>query len=531
MAFEIRLYKFNKKPNSTARPDATSYLSYQCTPRHDISILAPVVTVRAESLIGYNYAYIPRYERYYFITDIVNDVRGLWDLSLSCDTLASFKNEILASSEYVARSATSYNGNIQDEMYPAKSGSYISMTSAGTPFVDDLYSGTFIVGVVNGIAGASSTAITYYAMSASDYATLLGSLCNQTTMASILGIVVNDEGIVQGLTGCLQDISYDVYMAQVNPIQYVVSSVYIPIAKSAFPVGGSTQLKLGKFNMGQTVDFLSNVRVEISAGSISLPKHPNYNVRGQYLNAPPYSNYTTHFPGFGTIELDGARVSRWSTIKAKIILDACNGSAYLYLNTNDGDEKPGAVGIMSGNIGISIPVTQMLATDLKGNLIADVAKVVSNVANDSGGLGNSIISRAHSAISKALINAADVYTMGLASETISNLQAAGAITRSPTTPQGSVTGITSGLQSIPTLSMSGSPGGSAALWGEWWIKNEYFILVNEDLETLGRPLMEIKKLDDLRGFCQCLNTHTVTSGTAQENDIVNSYLCNGFFIE
>lgn len=522
MAFEIRLYKFNKKPNSTARPDATAYLSYQCTPRHDISILAPAVTVKADNLICYNYAYIPRYERYYFITDIVNDVRGLWDLSLSCDTLASFKNEILNTSEYVARSATSYNGNIQDEMYPAKSGSYISMASAGTPFVDDLYSGTFIIGVVNGIAGASSTAITYYAMSASDYATLLGSLCNQTTMASILGIVVNDAGIVQGLTGCLQDISYDVYMAQVNPIQYVVSSVYIPIAKSAFPVGGSTQLKLGKFNMGQTVDFLSNIRVEIDAGSISLPKHPNYNVRGQYLNAPPYSNYTTHFPGFGTIELDGARVSRWSTIKAKIILDACNGSAYLYLNTNDGDEKPGAVGIMSGSIGVSIPVTQMLATDLKGNLIANVAQVVSNVAGDIGKGSSAIVQTAKSAWNWLNYNPNNVNDVSNFAQTTKDLTSSA---------KSAATGIVSGLQSIPTLSMSGSPGGSAALWGDWWIKNEYFILVNEDLETLGRPLMEIKKLDDLRGYCQCLNTHTVTSGTAQENDIVNSYLCNGFFIE
>lgn len=522
MAFNIELYEFKKKTNSTATPVTGGGKIYSCTPRHSISVLSPVVSIKYDGMLSVNYAYIPRYNRYYWVTNIVNTASGLWQLSLTVDVLASFKDDVLNASEYVARSAVAYNGNIVDNMYPSKSGSYIKMTSAGVPWVDDLYQGTFVVGVINGISAASSTAVTYYAFTAAQYAQLLSSLQNQTTMASILGITVNDSGIVEGLTGCLQDISYDVYIAQLNPIQYVVSSVYIPLASSSLPLAGVTSVKLGKWDMGFTASFL-NVTCELNLGSISIPKHPQYSSRGQYLNAPPYSVYSTHFPGFGTIELDGTRLSRWSTLSAKCVFDAYNGSGYLYLNTNDPDEKDGCVGILSGSIGIPVPVTQMLATDLKGQLIANVASAVGTLAGNVSTLTSGDLSEGATNFWNWLNynpnNFDDVMSQGEKSAALG--QSINKVT----------SGVVSGIQSIPTLTLSGSVGGSAALWGEWWIKNEYFILVDEDLETLGRPLMEVRRLGDLSGFCQCLNTHIQTSGTATETQAVNSMAMNGFFIE
>lgn len=533
MAFTIELFKFNKKTNSTATPKTGSGVSYNCTPRHSISVMAPVVSVRSDNLIDYTYAYIPRYKRYYWITNITNTANDLWQLSLSVDVLASFKGDILGSSEYVARSSVSYNGNIVDNMYPSKSGSYIKMTSAGVPWVDNLFSGCYVVGVINGQTSATGS-ITYYVMTDTQYALLLSNLQNQTTMASILGITVNDSGIVEGLTGCLQDISYDVYIAQLNPIQYIVSSVYLPILLSSIKTAGTKEVVLGKWGMKFNAAYLNEIRMEIDLGSISIPKHPQYSSRGQYLNAPPYSTYSTHFPGFGTIELDGARISRWSTLSAKAIIDVYNGTGYLYLNTNDPDEKAGCVGILSGSIGIPVPVTQLLATDLKTQAIAAVAQMTSNLTA-SGNVGNGIL-KLGAQINLAISSAQDKILDFLLPDSPEKSafmdfwtvgeQGMSDYAQSLNTPS-----ITSGLTSIPTLSLSGSIGGSAALWGEWWLKNEYFILVDEDLETLGRPLMEIRKLGDLSGFCQCLNTHIQTSGTATETQAVNSAVMNGFFIE
>ncbi len=533
MSFNIELYEFQKKTNSTATPRAGSGRTFTCTPRHAISVMSPVVSVRSDDLISATYAYIPRYNRYYWITNIVNTASGLWQLSLSVDVLASFKDDLLGSTEYIARSSVAYNGNIVDSMYPSKSGSFIKMTSAGVPWVDDIYSGTFIVGVINGQTSASSTAVTYYAMTDTQYGLLLSNLQNQTTMASILGITVNDSGIVEGLTGCLQDISYDVYIAQLNPIQYIVSSVYIPVPARKFHIVGTTVFQLGKWEMGFQCSYI-DARCELDLGSISIPKHPQYSTRGQYLNAPPYSTYSTHFPGFGTIELDGARLSRWSTLSAKCVFDAYNGTGYLYLNTNDPDEKDGCVGILSGSIGIPVPVTQLLATDLKTQAIAAVSQMVGNLSA-SGNVTNGILklgAQVNLAISKIQDTALDFLLPDSPEKSqfmdwwTGSEQSVKEYAESLNTPS-----ITSGLSSVPTLALSGSVGGSAALWGEWWLKNEYFLLVDEDLETLGRPLMEVRRIGSLSGFCQCLNTHIKTHGTATETQAVNSMAMNGFFIE
>lgn len=508
---------------------------YDCTFRRSVSVLAPIVTLRTgDNLCGVNYAYIPRYRRYYYISDIQVGPRDYWTISLSADVLATYKPEISAATEYVARSSAAYDGDLQDGMYTSKAGARVAMSIQPPPWISDLYTGTFIVGCVNGIAGATSTALTYYAMDSAEYSSLLERLQNQTEMADILGIVVGDDGIVQNLTGCLQGISYDVYMAQVNPIQYVVSSVYLPMTKDQLGVGASTNVKLGPFDMGMNSVTTIGYRSTVDLGTISVPKHPQAAERGSYLNIPPHSVYTTHFPGFGVVELDGARVGRWPEIHAKAVFDSYSGAAYLYLNTSDPDEDEGALAILTGNIGIPVPVTQMLATDLKGNVIANVAKVASNLLSNNGGAMTSLteafggLFQAAGASAQLAIGGAFGILGG--SDPAEDILNAGITVKNAFDSPGGA-GIIDGVQSVPTLAMSGSAGGSAGLYGNWWVKLEYFLLVDEDLESLGRPLMQPRQLGTLPGYIQVIGPHLKTWGTAQETAEVNRNLASGFFME
>lgn len=530
MGFEVHLYRFTeKRVNSTMRPEGEHapgwHYQGQATPRRGVSILAPVLSIQSTEeypLVGYNYAYIPRYKRYYWITDIKVGPANLWYVYLSCDVLATYRDDIAQATEYVARASADSDGRISDGMYLSKAGSLLSMTSKASPWLSDLYTGTFVVGCINGITGATATAVTYYAMSASEYGTLLNKLQSQTTMADMLGITVSD-GIVQGLAGCLENISYDVYVAQLNPIQYIVSSVYIPVAKDSLTLGAATYVDLGRWRIPDLLCTTIGYRATIDCGSITIPKHPQASSRGAYLNMPPHSTYSMHFPGFGVIELNGARVGRRISVKAKVVFDPYNGSGYLYLNTEDGDEKEGALGILTGNIGIPVPVTQMLATDLKGNLIANVAQIASNFVSDKGG----VMTQAKTNISTfapAMFSqmAQDATGATPAENPATVAQATGA----------NPSAILDGVQQIPTLAMSGSVGGSSGLYGDWWIKLEYFTLVDEDNETLGRPLMQIRQLGSLPGYLQVINPHILCIGsTAQEQELVNQYAANGFFME
>ena len=71
--------------------------------------------------LGYNYAYIAAYNRYYFVTEWTYAL-GIWTCRLSVDVLASYKTAIGALSKYVTRSASQYDLDVQDSMYPAKTG-------------------------------------------------------------------------------------------------------------------------------------------------------------------------------------------------------------------------------------------------------------------------------------------------------------------------------------------------------------------------------------------------------------------------
>ena len=73
----------------------TDVASYLGTLKDETSVINPVVLMEIDNPSGYNYAYIPDFNRYYFIDDFISVRTGLWQISMSVDVLQSFKDEIL----------------------------------------------------------------------------------------------------------------------------------------------------------------------------------------------------------------------------------------------------------------------------------------------------------------------------------------------------------------------------------------------------------------------------------------------------
>ena len=65
-------------------------------------------------VLSANYAYIPEFNRYYFINDIISIRQNLWQISLSVDVLMSYKNQILETKAFVARNQNEFNKDIID---------------------------------------------------------------------------------------------------------------------------------------------------------------------------------------------------------------------------------------------------------------------------------------------------------------------------------------------------------------------------------------------------------------------------------
>ena len=87
--------------------------------KNETSIINPVIMVEGslQNLAAYNYAYIPSFLRYYFLTDILSIRNNLIELHLSVDVLMSFKTQILNQSAIIKRQKNVYNLYLDDENF------------------------------------------------------------------------------------------------------------------------------------------------------------------------------------------------------------------------------------------------------------------------------------------------------------------------------------------------------------------------------------------------------------------------------
>lgn len=94
---EITLYTNNSEKNKLEK-SLSGDLKLTGKLREESSIVNPSVLIQTENPSSYNYAYIPEFNRYYFITDAISVRTDIWRISLHCDVLMSFKDELKATS-------------------------------------------------------------------------------------------------------------------------------------------------------------------------------------------------------------------------------------------------------------------------------------------------------------------------------------------------------------------------------------------------------------------------------------------------
>ena len=94
MAFTISLFKTDSENNRVVKV-LTDEKQLSGELRNQTSVLNPTIRIEsADNISGYNYCYISEFGRYYYITDIVSVRTNCWVVSLRCDVLMSYKDEI-----------------------------------------------------------------------------------------------------------------------------------------------------------------------------------------------------------------------------------------------------------------------------------------------------------------------------------------------------------------------------------------------------------------------------------------------------
>ena len=106
--------------NNVVNKTLTDVVSYEIKLKDNVDIISPIIILSSETLlVNFNYAYIPDFERYYFINSISINSKNVYVLSLECDVLESFKDDILNSYAYISKAENGnnyYNSNNESEV-------------------------------------------------------------------------------------------------------------------------------------------------------------------------------------------------------------------------------------------------------------------------------------------------------------------------------------------------------------------------------------------------------------------------------
>ena len=126
---QVILYKNSAPPNKVNKSNNLSNNTdfHNCifTQKNALDILHPSILLDMNIDIGdvrkYNYMYIPKFSRYYFI-DSISAEGGLIRIDGRCDVLMSHKTDILKSKQYILRQEKNNNSPyLDDNMLPISS--------------------------------------------------------------------------------------------------------------------------------------------------------------------------------------------------------------------------------------------------------------------------------------------------------------------------------------------------------------------------------------------------------------------------
>ena len=105
----------------------------------DMSIQNPTISLQLDSftdVINFNYIYIPELRRYYYVEDSTIREDGFVQLQCKVDVLKSFKNDILASTQYIDRQQNKCTYQLPDGMYNIKSNRNLTIKNFGNVIIE-----------------------------------------------------------------------------------------------------------------------------------------------------------------------------------------------------------------------------------------------------------------------------------------------------------------------------------------------------------------------------------------------------------
>ena len=132
----ITLYNTGSEKNAVNK-SLTEVMTLTGTLRESSSIVDPVIHISGDSTItGANYAYIPEFGRYYFVTEIESVRNGLWRVHMHVDVLYTYRAQIKANSAIIQRNEIDYDLKLNDGLFKVQQNPRIAQFSFPAGFTN-----------------------------------------------------------------------------------------------------------------------------------------------------------------------------------------------------------------------------------------------------------------------------------------------------------------------------------------------------------------------------------------------------------
>ena len=491
MSINVEFYSLSKRDNSTKRPAAAAVVTAACSLKDDCGIIRPVLLVYGiANPSGLNYAYISDFSRYYYISEWTWKL-GNWECQLYVDVLATYKDQIGAATEYIARCSYTYDGKITDDHYPTVSVDNTDSISMGTPVGGALSNGCYVLGVINDNGGMG--AVEYYVLDPGDFANLGAVMfANNPSWYDLTGITKSTPADITEIA-----LPTEVMKSLVNPMQYVVSCMYFGPGVNV-PRAGSTNIHFGWWGSGISADKLGQGASSNIYQTFTIPAHPQAASRGSYLNLSPYTRVTFNAGPFGFFPIDTTYFADSLAGSFRIGIDCVTGEGTLHIHDDGGN----TISVHRAQIGVPIKLAQITRDYLE-----TAANVVGVASDISGGIGGTV---------------ARALTGDIGGAVEAGFSSAGRVAN----------GIVSSVKSaMPTLTAAGSGGSLYEINRTWSLTAQHFILAQEDNANRGRPLAQKHKIRDIPGYIMVIDADLATTGMSWETAQVRAYMEGGFFYE
>lgn len=497
MSFTVTLYDFQKRHNSTRRPSGGSW-DQTGVLREGSSLITPTISFEFASdfspmnnsfNLKFNYAYIAKFARYYWITDWTYD-DGLWHASMKVDVLATFRPQILAASAFVAYDETT-NTDLVD--------SRLSMLTAKTiehktGMFSKLGQGTTDGGaVIVMCTGKNSTAA--FAMQPIQISQLMNNVVTWANATFIDPATAypgspNDsfgEALWNALKGSVawwKRVAVNVG-SNGDAAENIRAAVQLPVDISDID-GTNIQICLGQYETNIYAKRISS-RILYDSCQVQIPwRYTDWRAN------EPYTEVFLYIPYVGNIKMPNSVLIDETDLRIYAVIDLLSGDAVFRVYVEPSDEL---IGSYSANIGASYPI---------GASNISPAQTVTGISTAAGAI------------------VAGAAKGGAAGAAIGALGAIQGIMAANTPNSSSVGG--------------GGGGASQGLLGSCIVSviahNTNMIPGDVDATTImGTPTMRVKPLANVTGYLETRGAAITGDMTATEHAELNAMLDGGIYVE